>query len=712
MRKLKKYVPRDDFDLPKQIDRTRYTAILIRQSDHKAAKDHVFSRESQLKLVQYAMRLRGDDTDEWIEIYDEGTGVSGQKRIDQRGELNRLYRDIQYGLTKNGITRPVGSLVIMHEDRLFRDEYHTNDTTFIQHLAKHDVLLFVRTDHRRYDCTKPSDRNALLDKMIASRNYLDDHVYGRMNSNQEAKALEGLFDGRNLAMGLVTQGTKKEQRILIYEPWAKVVRWMFNRFKELDSFSKLCREIERMPVLFKDPPAEDLFKYTFKIRMTRVEGGFKPSCAESIKYMLTNPAYMGAWVYKGAIVKEDNQLAIVNRELFLWSYHKLTGRNLEGELLEGAEERRRLREDSAQAVLTGLLKDPAGIMYTQRPELPEYVRQTLVKDHKQMGKLYRDITFAIRAHLIDNIFLKRVKELAIADQHLAEHIEASIAELEEKHAETTFSIEDQLVQVNLEIQKTQARIDDKILTLTPEEKLKYKNKLAGLYKRVEELRAVQEQSLETTLRDDYEELADLLADIPGKLDSTSIKHKQKLARLITLSVTIEEISVHWLRLTVVWRGPLADRPDVCLIWRQRGRRSDEWTPEEDEYIKANYPTGDKWTMLEALPRRSWNMIYQRALSLGVHRDMYVQDKIPNNITVDDLKVIPDRDLAMKYVTEASKRRKKTEFQAYGIWLYSAGLQELTTEVLQQNTNNGSLPIPSRSDSSGDRSPPDRASTCR
>ncbi len=141
MRKLKKYVPRDDFDLPKQIDRTRYTAILIRQSDHKAAKDHVFSRESQLKLVQYAMRLRGDYTDEWIEIYDEGTGVSGQKRIDQRGELNRLYRDIQYGLTKNGITRPVGSLVIMHEDRLFRDEYHTNDTTFIQHLAKHDVLL-------------------------------------------------------------------------------------------------------------------------------------------------------------------------------------------------------------------------------------------------------------------------------------------------------------------------------------------------------------------------------------------------------------------------------------------------------------------------------------------------------------------------------------------------------------------------------------------
>src|SRR5690349_19160512 len=98
VRKLTKYVPKDDFDFPKQIDRKRYTAILIRQSDHRADEDHVFSRESQLKLVQYAMRLRGDATDEWIRVYDEGAGVSGQKRIDQRKELNRLYNDIKRGV--------------------------------------------------------------------------------------------------------------------------------------------------------------------------------------------------------------------------------------------------------------------------------------------------------------------------------------------------------------------------------------------------------------------------------------------------------------------------------------------------------------------------------------------------------------------------------------------------------------------------------------
>src|SRR5689334_3586545 len=113
MRRLKQYQKSDDFDLPKQIDLTRHTAVLIRQSELRADEDHAFSRESQLRLVTYAQRLRNDATDEHVRIYDEGTGVSGQKRIDERTELNRLYNDTKRGL--------IGSLVIIHEDRLFRD---------------------------------------------------------------------------------------------------------------------------------------------------------------------------------------------------------------------------------------------------------------------------------------------------------------------------------------------------------------------------------------------------------------------------------------------------------------------------------------------------------------------------------------------------------------------------------------------------------------
>ncbi len=703
MRTLKKYEPLDDFDLPKAIDLSRDTAVLIRQSDHRADEDHAFSREGQLKLTAYAQRLRNDATDAHVRVYDEGAGVSGQKRIDERAELNRLYHDITQGL--------VGSLVVMHEDRLFRDKYHTNDTTFMQLLAQYDVLLFVRTDNRRYDCTKPSDRNNLLEKLIASRNYLDDHVLGRMNGNQQAKALQGLYDGRSLPMGLVTQGKKKQQTISVYEPWAEVVRRMFRRYKELGSFGALCREIEAMPYLFPDPSADDFLRYTFKIRMTKVPGGFKPQGPEAIKYMLTNPAYMGAWVYNDAIVLHDNHPAIVDKELFLEVYTSLTGRNLDGEYLNG-EPPRRLREAGAQALLKYILRDPKGPLYVSKLDHPEYIRQELPAETGRAGRIYRDITFGIRAHLIDEPVLERIKEIARGDAHLRSHIQASITALEDEHANALVSIEEHLAQVRREQQKTIAFLHDQILELTPAEKAKYNAMLLGLRERERELQKVQAESLHTSLQADMDELANVLADIPAKLDSCSMAQQQKLARLIIESATIEELSVHWLKLTIVWRGPLADRPDVCLIWRQRGRRSDPWTPEEEAYIRADYPQADKWTMLEALPRRSWNMIYQRALGLGVHRATYTSDDIPLNVCVEDLHVIPDPDLAMEVVLEASKRQARSDrrdpergssrTRAYALWLYSADTTDAAREVAHRNMYSGSWPSPSRRDSRSGR----------
>jgi DNA invertase Pin-like site-specific DNA recombinase/F0F1-type ATP synthase membrane subunit b/b' len=693
MRKLKQYVPQDDFDMPKEIDPERYTAVLIRQSEERAAKDHIFSREMQLELPKYAMRLRREKTDKWIRIYDEGAGVSGQKRIDEREELNHLYYDIKHGVVDDdGVRRTIGSLVVINEDRLFRDEFHTNDTTFIQLLAEYNVLLFVRTDHRRYDCTKHSDRNALLDKLIASRNYLDDHVYGRMNTSQEAKALQGLFDGRNLAMGYVVdkKAPKKEQTILVYEPWIPAIRWLFSRFKELDSISKLGYEIEAMPYLFPDPTAEDFLRYTFKVIMTKYPGGFKPTSFAALTHILTNPIYIGCWVYKDAIVRWDNHEAIVDKELFMWVYQRITGHDLDGNPVEGME-RRKFQANSAQAVLKHVLTTPLGSIYVANPEQPLYMR--IMSPHKsRKGPMHRDKAFSFSADLLDDIFLARIKALALADQHIAEHIKASIDELEEEHVEAVVSIDDQLAHVRLEIQKTLAFLHDEILTLTAEDKGKYNKTLAGLRNREKELIEAQNNTPQTTLKEDFQDLADVLADIPGKLDSCTMERKQKLARLITESVVIEDVSVHWLRFTVFWRGPLAARPDVCLIWCQRGRRHVErWNAEEDEYIKANCAAGDKWEILNHFPEKTWNMIRERALLLGVRRQHSQTAPIADNVTVSDLNVIPDSAIALQIleqVAQTSSKTVKRDSQSFSVWLYPAGLSEFAEAIEHRDGENG------------------------
>jgi DNA invertase Pin-like site-specific DNA recombinase len=100
-------------DLP-EIDRKRATAVLVRQSRTGADTAQAESRETQLGLQDYGRQLyRGDEPD--VRLYDEGAGVSGQKRIDQREELDRLYKDMHRGV--------IGTVILSREDRLFRNKH-------------------------------------------------------------------------------------------------------------------------------------------------------------------------------------------------------------------------------------------------------------------------------------------------------------------------------------------------------------------------------------------------------------------------------------------------------------------------------------------------------------------------------------------------------------------------------------------------------------
>src|SRR5437879_4819113 len=86
-----------------EIDKTRTTAVLVRQSKSGADTAMAESRETQLGLQDYSKLLYGDKEPD-VRLYDEGAGVSGQKRIDQRQKLDLLYQDMNKGI--------IGTIVI------------------------------------------------------------------------------------------------------------------------------------------------------------------------------------------------------------------------------------------------------------------------------------------------------------------------------------------------------------------------------------------------------------------------------------------------------------------------------------------------------------------------------------------------------------------------------------------------------------------------
>ena len=117
------------------LDLARKTAALIRQSRKGGDESNPESRLRQEGLTRIAVEIRADHDPLMVVPCDEGSGVSGQKKIYERPKFLELWKAIQDGT--------VGSIIVAREDRLFRDRFLTQATQFAEECAKRGVLLIV-----------------------------------------------------------------------------------------------------------------------------------------------------------------------------------------------------------------------------------------------------------------------------------------------------------------------------------------------------------------------------------------------------------------------------------------------------------------------------------------------------------------------------------------------------------------------------------------
>jgi hypothetical protein len=94
-----------------------------------------------------------------------------------------------------------------------------------------------------------------------------------------------------------------------------------------------------------------------------------------------------------------------------------------------------------------------------------------------------------------------------------------------------------------------------------------------------------------------------------------------MARQVIQDIRLNTLSPHLFLLHVTWQTGIAVCPDVALIWRGMTPTNPDtdWTPEEDEIMRALYPRTLQVELMRALPQRAWNQILGRAHLLGLHR---------------------------------------------------------------------------------------------
>jgi len=626
---------------PKPLPTDCLAAIYARQSTKGQFVNNTESAEAQtIDLINLAKRL-GWQEDEHIVLFIENTSrdgkirnASGRLRIDQREGLQALVERIEKDEIK--------AVIVTYEDRLFRDETQIQVNVFIDICKRHNT--FIITPFRRYDFQDPLDTQMFRMRCEQAAAFLHDYV-DRLHDYRKRVSERGEYDGRGIAIGFIVDRRKKiivdgkevdnptYKKYIAYEPHAKVVRWIFRRYRELaGNLSALCQEIRYMPVVF--PPFEE---WVDKRNVSRcgslvVEGGYRPT-RRGLRLLLTNIAYIGYWLSDNVIVSKNNHEAIVTEEDFWYAFNSLNDYTVDGEENERkkpvARHTKEVSPANSALLLERITSDigPVYIVGTNRG-VNYYAA---CEQNARYGVKYQT-AFSV----------SELEELVV--EKLMEHLETETQfhdyrrmaeDAQEKIQQSTTLIKAQLHETGKQLAGLRASLMLPPDELDEETRRDFARKLKNLKGIQEELAKKLEKTQSDSSIEDLFSYDELIKEMRVHWPQLPFADKKRLANAFILRVVMRELAPHWLAIDIEWKTP-SWGVDSAIIWRSYGN-SCAWTKEENDLLREHYATADRETLLMLLHRRTWRSIYYQAVqALGLPKvSTHNNTAIPRVISYDD-----------------------------------------------------------------------------
>ena len=588
-------------------------------------------------------------------------GLSGQLKMEERPAFVDMLRRIAGGAIKVVIAAQV--------DRLFRDRWGAEYSKFMEICYTYGVKVVTPNPWRTgvdfvYDFSIPWHVDKFRRKCEEAWSYLENHVYGRMLAAQEELWSTGYWSGGNLPIGYVVDRREKVdgsknpnyRKYVSYEPHAKVVCWLFERYRETGGqLTTLLREIERFSFLF--PAFESnidegiINKFTQYTTVLGENGkviGYTIASDNGLRSLLSNPAYMGYWVHKGVGVKSENHQAIVEYGPFIYAFNRLSVNRLDGtpnnELLEKRQQYIKKYFPDRPAYLKNHLTsaDPQYRIYTCAYPL-------LVKGTKGQQKRVENFygfypfkdawarytaKYMIVTRDVDNIFMARFKyKLEETDEFesFLEHEEKELKEqkkFQEDTARDIRAVESSMNRIKEDIKSGRIKNFD-LLEALDEQYTNLETDLLRLQKihdktTKDKNHVQQRRSYKKMMHDAgeaWEEIV-LSEEVPLMID-TFVK-----------KVILEPLTPHFYKMIIHWYDPEWGI-DEALCYRD-GNASIQWTEEEDAILRQHYGVATREELMRLLPARNIVSIRSRAHKYKIKR--YVnrpEPAIPNNFCLED-----------------------------------------------------------------------------
>ncbi len=554
-----------------------------------------------------------------IILDDRDLGVSGQILMEDREAFNEMLRRIASGKIK--------AVVVVNVDRLFRDKWGAESGKFMEICYAHGVIIV--TPDFVYDFRIDWHIERFKRRCEEAWNYLQYHIYGRMLPARDRRAYAGFWTGNRVPMGYLVDIQEKingvwnlrYHRYIVYEPHAKIIRWLFRRFKELNgNINLLMIEIKKKRCLF--PDFDETIDLDFILcayhEHTKVEGGYTILTHGGLRSILTNRIYIGQWVYKGKVIAlniENYPPAIVDIDDFTYAYNRLSPTKLDGtpnELAVEGRGKRYVRRHFADrpAILKEVISaaDPSLTIYTRDHKTTKGVRSIyfFVPTDKRSIDYKNNITCTITAYGLDEVVLERLREhmqepeAETTYQDFTEIQDEVVAEASEtlKDIERDIAATKALISRTLEQIKSGKFTDPDLAEAANASYIAAKLELQRLEKRKGETTQIANEDEE---RRTYKTL---MRDVEDAWDEiVKPEEHPRLVYLFVKSVTLDLISPGFFTTTIEWKDPAWGIDcDVCY----KGTSTNlQWTDEEKAVLKEHWLSATRKELLELLPRRSY-----------------------------------------------------------------------------------------------------------
>ena len=709
-----------------QLDLSRATAILYRQSRRGSDKVHIESRMLQESLKPFVVVARGEDSDENIHIFDEGAGVSGTKGIDKRKKLQELHIEIASNL--------IGDIVLARPDRLFRDKHFANVSTFTQLAEKMKIKVIVPTDKGVivYDFTKEKDLQAFQEAMIQAYAYIVNQI-GYMNRARAFKVSKGLYGGGTMPLPyvLLRDMPKEEQVQVIYDPWQKEALDLFKKFTEFNFESgRIARYVEDKQYLFQFMSPQDLEKYQPVTTMTKINGGYTFGSIDTLLDYLSNLSLAG-FAYGGRDSETGDTILIPNAfdaaiplDLLEPCYAAIKGEYLDGTPFHKNGKARQYRRTTLEsdALLHGLLTSDQGsitVFGQYDRNCPVYLcRKGGYLGHKsQVGLGRSEYTWGLSAHPFDSTVLDRLIALCEYDNTIVERVKAYFGE-KEGQGQSTLEVldtaikntQDAIIRVGKTIVNlTKGLVDDQGNPIALPENDPNIKEQRDLYMQLRRLQKQREKAAEQANEDPSKSITgfyDVLSHVREQFYTRTPQDRKDIMRKLIEEIKVNYLSAHLFTLHIKWIEPLATRSgdDVALLWRNVPTKNDEtatWTPAEEEALVRLYPKAARFDLLQAMPSKSLGQIKNRASELSIRRDGWHcgQENYAFTITYNDLlaaaaftETVKERQLLWRKINELALQTKRREIRA--LWFLPVDMisfsASLVTDLIENDPTGRTL----------------------